>query len=52
MNAIREFISPLWEKYAYGELDLMSVCVTTDLAFTLMKHTSEEIAALVPKAAS
>ena len=52
MNAIREFISPLWEKYACGELDLMSVSVTTDLAFTLMKHTSEEIAALVPEAAS
>lgn len=50
MNSIREFLSALWADYGSGNLDIMTVSVTTDTAFTIMKHSCTEIARLVPEA--
>ena len=48
VNEIRDYLRGVRKDYREGRVDVMSAAVTTDEAFTLLKHSSEDIIEILP----
>ncbi|SMQ45359.1 unnamed protein product [Zymoseptoria tritici ST99CH_3D7] len=48
VNAVRKNIQGVWKDYREGKVDVMSAAVTTDTAFTLLRHSCDSIQESVP----
>ena len=48
VNEVRQYLQTVGTDYRGGKLDIMSAAVTTDTAFTLLKHSSEEVQQTIP----
>ncbi|KAK5151131.1 hypothetical protein LTS14_009627 [Recurvomyces mirabilis] len=45
---VRRYIMEVWTAYCHGTEDVMSAAVTTKTAFTLLRHSSDELCDTVP----
>ncbi|KAK5125541.1 hypothetical protein LTR85_000652 [Meristemomyces frigidus] len=48
VNEVREYLQGVWTDYRQGKVDVMSAAVTTDTAFVLLEHSSQDIAEAIP----
>ncbi|KJY01731.1 hypothetical protein TI39_contig279g00064 [Zymoseptoria brevis] len=48
VNAVRKNIQGVWKDYREDKVDVMSAAVTTDTAFTLLRHSCDSIQESVP----
>lgn len=48
VNDVRQYLQGVWKDYRQGKVDAMSAAVTTDTAFTLLKHSSGDVLEALP----
>lgn len=48
VNEVRDYLQGVWKDYRQGKVNVMSAAVTTDTAFTLLRHSSQDTLEALP----